>query len=189
MKDIEETVKSKQFVSDALEANMKDLEVNLKSQIANLERNLTDQLTEYNDIKVGKIDEGNGVSEKIKWEDRFLQRLEFVCKWIWKFSGRILVSCKLSISHKCLDTVRLGHSHVPNAHLKVNTPNHVASPQLAEYGATVMNLLVSARRLRATGTRPIKGDQPMIQTMIRLVISMSIVAVHHIRTDKPSITS
>ncbi|XP_063448849.1 ryncolin-1-like [Mytilus trossulus] len=75
MKTIEETVNSKQFVNDAIEAKMKnieesrqflsdaltaikrDQEVNLKSQIANMERNLTDQLTGYIDDKVGKKDD------------------------------------------------------------------------------------------------------------------------------------
>ncbi|CAC5388334.1 Fibrinogen-like protein A,Ryncolin-4,Ficolin-3,Ficolin-1-B,Ficolin-2,Ryncolin-1,Tenascin-R,Tenascin-X,Tenascin-N,Ryncolin-3,Tenascin,Techylectin-like protein,Fibrinogen C domain-containing protein 1,Ryncolin-2,Angiopoietin-related protein 6,Techylectin-5B,Angiopoietin-related protein 2,Angiopoietin-2,Microfibril-associated glycoprotein 4,Fibrinogen alpha chain,Ficolin-1-A,Ficolin-1,Fibrinogen C domain-containing protein 1-B,Angiopoietin-4 [Mytilus coruscus] len=66
MKNIEETVKSKQFLSDALKAIKIVQEVSLKSQIANLERNLTDQLTDYIDDKVGKIDEENEKPEDHK---------------------------------------------------------------------------------------------------------------------------
>ncbi|VDH94788.1 Hypothetical predicted protein [Mytilus galloprovincialis] len=59
MKTIEDTVKSNQFLSNAVEAKMKDLEVNLQSQMAYFERNLTDQLTEYINEIVGKIDGEN----------------------------------------------------------------------------------------------------------------------------------
>ncbi|XP_076109033.1 microfibril-associated glycoprotein 4-like [Mytilus galloprovincialis] len=54
VRNIEETVKSKQFLKDALKAIKRDQEVNLRSQMANLERNLTDQLTDYIDDKVDK---------------------------------------------------------------------------------------------------------------------------------------
>ncbi|VDI68647.1 Hypothetical predicted protein [Mytilus galloprovincialis] len=64
MKNIEETVKSKQFLSDALKAIMREQEVNLKSQIANIERNLTDQLTDYINDKVDKKDEENVMTRK-----------------------------------------------------------------------------------------------------------------------------
>ncbi|CAC5397321.1 unnamed protein product [Mytilus coruscus] len=66
LKNIEETVKSKKFVSDALRAIMRDHEINLKSQIANFERNLTDQLTDYIDNKVGKKDEEKEKPEELK---------------------------------------------------------------------------------------------------------------------------
>ncbi|CAG2215755.1 unnamed protein product [Mytilus edulis] len=64
MKTIEDTVKSEQFLSNAVEAKMKDLEVNLQSQMAYFERNLTDQLTEYINEIVGKIDGENEKSIK-----------------------------------------------------------------------------------------------------------------------------
>ncbi|XP_071180484.1 microfibril-associated glycoprotein 4-like [Mytilus edulis] len=57
MKNIEKTIKSKKFVSDALKAIMTEQEMNLRSQIANFERNLTDQLTNYIDNKVNKTEE------------------------------------------------------------------------------------------------------------------------------------
>ncbi|XP_052068527.1 short-chain collagen C4-like [Mytilus californianus] len=61
-------MRSKQFVSDALEAKMKALEVIVKSQIANFERNLTDQLTGYINEMVVKVDEENGkCSTYIRW--------------------------------------------------------------------------------------------------------------------------
>ncbi|VDI67626.1 Hypothetical predicted protein, partial [Mytilus galloprovincialis] len=57
MQNIEKTIKSKKFVSDALKAIMTEQEMNLRSQIANFERNLTDQLTNYIDNKVNKTEE------------------------------------------------------------------------------------------------------------------------------------
>ncbi|XP_063448852.1 fibrinogen C domain-containing protein 1-like isoform X2 [Mytilus trossulus] len=66
MKNIEETVKSKQFLSDALKAIKGDQEVNIKSQIAYLERNLTDQLTDYINDKVGKINKEHEKNEDHK---------------------------------------------------------------------------------------------------------------------------
>ncbi|OPL20877.1 fibrinogen 1-like c domain-containing protein, partial [Mytilus galloprovincialis] len=66
MKSIEETIKSKQFLSDALLAIKRDQEVNMKLQIANMERNLTDQLTDYIDDKVSKINKENEKNEDYK---------------------------------------------------------------------------------------------------------------------------
>ncbi|CAG2196205.1 Angiopoietin-related protein 1,Fibrinogen C domain-containing protein 1-A,Fibrinogen C domain-containing protein 1,Fibrinogen C domain-containing protein 1-B,Ficolin-2,Tenascin,Ficolin-1,Microfibril-associated glycoprotein 4,Angiopoietin-related protein 2 [Mytilus edulis] len=60
MKNIEKTIKSKKFVSDALKVIMTEQEMNLRSQIANFERNLTDQLTNYIDNKVNKTEEEKG---------------------------------------------------------------------------------------------------------------------------------
>ncbi|VDI62566.1 Hypothetical predicted protein [Mytilus galloprovincialis] len=56
---IKETVKSKQFLSDALKAIMREQKGNFKSQISDFERNLTDQLTDYINEKVGKINKEN----------------------------------------------------------------------------------------------------------------------------------
>lgn len=64
-KKIKETVKSKQFLSDALKAIMREQEGNFKSQISDFERNLTDQLTDYIDEKVGKINKENGKNNTI----------------------------------------------------------------------------------------------------------------------------
>ncbi|CAG2196206.1 unnamed protein product [Mytilus edulis] len=64
MKNIEDTVQSMQFVSDSLDTKIKDLEVNLKSQIANFERNLTVQLTDYINETVCKKAEENEKSEE-----------------------------------------------------------------------------------------------------------------------------
>ncbi|CAG2196068.1 Ficolin-1-A,Ryncolin-1,Fibrinogen C domain-containing protein 1,Tenascin-N,Angiopoietin-related protein 7,Ficolin-3,Fibrinogen C domain-containing protein 1-B,Fibrinogen-like protein 1,Ficolin-1,Ficolin-1-B,Tenascin-R,Ryncolin-2,Techylectin-5B,Fibrinogen C domain-containing protein 1-A,Microfibril-associated glycoprotein 4,Fibrinogen-like protein A,Ryncolin-3,Tenascin-X,Ficolin-2,Tenascin,Angiopoietin-related protein 2,Techylectin-5A,Ryncolin-4 [Mytilus edulis] len=66
VRNIEETVKSKQFLRDALKAIKRDQEVNLKLQIANLERNLTAQLDDYIDDKVGKKVKENEKTEKSK---------------------------------------------------------------------------------------------------------------------------
>ncbi|XP_076106895.1 microfibril-associated glycoprotein 4-like isoform X3 [Mytilus galloprovincialis] len=64
IKNIEDTVQSMQFVSDSLDTKIKDLEDILKSQIANFERNLTDQLTDYINEMVGKIAEENEKTEE-----------------------------------------------------------------------------------------------------------------------------
>ncbi|XP_063448847.1 techylectin-5B-like [Mytilus trossulus] len=62
IKNIEDTMQSIQFVCDSFDTKIKDLEVNLKSQMANLERNLTDQLTDYINDTVSKIAEENEIS-------------------------------------------------------------------------------------------------------------------------------
>lgn len=60
MKTIEETMRSKKFVIDTLDAKMKAIEGIMKSQISNFERNLTDQLTDYINKMVVKVDQENG---------------------------------------------------------------------------------------------------------------------------------
>ncbi|VDI51584.1 Hypothetical predicted protein [Mytilus galloprovincialis] len=58
----------KQFVSDAIEAKMKKLEVNrnnLKSQMAYFETNLTDQSTDYINEMVGKVAKQRGLRKNI----------------------------------------------------------------------------------------------------------------------------
>ncbi|XP_071131282.1 uncharacterized protein [Mytilus edulis] len=68
MKTIEETMRSKKFVIDTLDAKMKTLEGIMKSQITNFERNLTNQLTDYINKMVVKVDQENGMSSTyIRW--------------------------------------------------------------------------------------------------------------------------
>ncbi|XP_076072280.1 uncharacterized protein LOC143044236 [Mytilus galloprovincialis] len=68
MKNIEQTMRSKQFVIETLDAKMKAIEGIMKSQIINFERNLTDQLTDYINKMVVKVDQENGKSSTyIRW--------------------------------------------------------------------------------------------------------------------------
>ncbi|CAG2241029.1 unnamed protein product [Mytilus edulis] len=68
MQHIEETMRSKEFVIETLDAKMKTLERIMKSQITNFERNLTNQLTDYINEMVVKVDEENGMSSTyIRW--------------------------------------------------------------------------------------------------------------------------
>ncbi|XP_063447271.1 uncharacterized protein LOC134726785 [Mytilus trossulus] len=68
MKNIEETMRSKQFVIETLDAKMKAIEGIIKSQISTFERNLTDQLTDYINKMVVKVDQENGMSSTyIRW--------------------------------------------------------------------------------------------------------------------------
>ncbi|CAG2246235.1 unnamed protein product [Mytilus edulis] len=68
MKNIEQTMRSKQFVIETLDAKMKAIEGIMKSQITNFERNLTDQLTDYINKMVVKVDQENGKSSTyIRW--------------------------------------------------------------------------------------------------------------------------
>ncbi|XP_071131280.1 uncharacterized protein [Mytilus edulis] len=68
MQHIEETMRSKKFVVETLDAKMKALEMIMTSQIAIFERNLTNQLTDYINKLVVKVDEENGKSSTyIRW--------------------------------------------------------------------------------------------------------------------------
>ncbi|CAG2199921.1 unnamed protein product [Mytilus edulis] len=93
------------------------------------------------------------------------------------------------IARPGLDIVRRGYSHVLNAQLKVITPNHAANALHVEYGATVLHLLESALKVRATGTRPIKVDQIKIETRNKLVIYMSSCALHQNRPTKHHVSN